>query len=200
LPRLKTVLYHLLESIRICGVALEAFVPETSRKILDLLNTKHRSLDSARVFGSLESSHSLSKENTILFGRLDVKETLAAFEELTQPKKVEVVPGKPEISFDEFGKIELKVGEILSCVKHPEADKLLVSQIDTGDKIRQIVSGISPQVKPEDMVGKKVIVVTNLKPAVIRKVSSEGMILVAEEGTSLEVVSIQHLPKGSIVR
>jgi methionyl-tRNA synthetase len=200
LPRLKTVLYHLLESIRICGVALEAFVPETSRKILDLLNTSQRSLDSARVFGSLESAHPLSKENTILFGRLDVKETLAAFEDLTQPKKVEVVPGKPEISFDEFDKIELKVGEVLSCVKHPEADKLLVSQIDTGDKVRQIVSGISPQVKPEDMVGKKVIVVTNLKPAVIRKVSSEGMILVAEEGTSLEVVSIQHLPKGSIVR
>ena len=85
-------------------------------------------------------------------------------------------------------------------MKHPEADKLLVSQIDTGDKVRQIVSGISPQVKPEEMVGKKVIVVTNLKPAVIRKVTSEGMILVAEEGKSLEVVSIQHLPKGSIVR
>jgi methionyl-tRNA synthetase len=200
LPRLKTVLYNLLESIRICGVALESYIPQTSQNILDLLNTKQRSLDSAKTFGLLESNHSLSKENVILFGRLDVKETLSAFEELTQPKKVEAIPGKPEISFEEFGKVELKVGEVLSCEKHPQADKLLVSQIDTGDKIRQIVSGISPQVKPEDMVGKKVIVVTNLKPAVIRKVSSEGMILVAEEGDSLEVVSIQHLPKGSIVR
>lgn len=200
LPRLKSVLYHLLESIRICGVALGSFIPETSEKILTLLNTSQRSLDSARTFGLLESNHSLSKDNVILFGRLDVKETLTAFEELTQPKKIEVLPGKPEISFDEFGKVELKVGLVLSCEKHPEADKLLVSQIDTGDKVRQIVSGISPQVKPEDMVGKKVIVVTNLKPAVIRKVTSEGMILVAEEGKSLEVVSIQHLPKGSIVR
>ncbi|MDP3305702.1 MAG: methionine--tRNA ligase [Erysipelotrichaceae bacterium] len=200
LPRLKSVLYHLLESIRICGVALGSFIPETSEKILNLLNTSERSLDSARSFGLLESNHSLSKDNVILFGRLDVKETLTAFEELTQPKKIEVTPGKPEISFDEFGKVELKVGVVLSCEKHPEADKLLVSQIDTGDKVRQIVSGISPQVKPEDMVGKKVIVVTNLKPAVIRKVTSEGMILVAEEGKSLEVVSIQHLPKGSIVR
>ncbi|MDP2814372.1 MAG: methionine--tRNA ligase [Erysipelotrichaceae bacterium] len=200
LPRLKSVLYHLLESIRICGVALGSFIPETSEKILTLLNTNQRSLDSARSFGLLESDHLLSKDNVILFGRLDVKETLTAFEELTQPKKIEVTPGKPEISFDEFGKVELKVGVVLSCEKHPEADKLLVSQIDTGDKVRQIVSGISPQVKPEDMVGKKVIVVTNLKPAVIRKVTSEGMILVAEEGKSLEVVSIQHLPKGSIVR
>jgi methionyl-tRNA synthetase len=200
LPRLKTVLYNLLESIRICGVALESFIPQTSKNILDLLNTKQRSLDSAKTFGLLESNHLLSEENVILFGRLDVKETLSAFEELTQPKKVEATPGKPEINFEEFGKVELKVGEVLSCEKHPQADKLLVSQIDTGDKIRQIVSGISPQVKPEDMVGKKVIVVTNLKTAVIRKVSSEGMILVAEEGESLEVVSIQHLPKGSIVR
>lgn len=200
LPRLKSVLYHLLESIRICGVALESFIPETSEKILTLLNTAQRSLDSARTFGLLESNHTLNKDNVILFSRLDVKETLSSFEELTQPKKVEVVQGKPEISFEEFGKVELKVGEVLSCEKHPEADKLLVSQIDTGDKIRQIVSGISPQVKPEDMVGKKVIVVTNLKPAVIRKVISEGMILVAEEGKTLEVVSIQHLPKGSIVR
>ena len=199
-PRLKTVLYHLLESIRICGVALEAFIPQTSKNILDLLNTNQRTLESARNFGLLESGHSLSKENIILFGRLDVKETLAAFEQLTQPKKTETVIGKPEISFDEFGKLELKVGEVLSCEKHPEADKLLVSQIDTGDKIRQIVSGISPAVRPEEMVGKKVVVVTNLKPAVIRKVTSEGMILVAEDGTSIEVVGIQHLPKGSIVR
>lgn len=200
LPRLKSVLYHLLESIRICGIALESFIPETSEKILNLLNTNQRSLESARTFGLLESNHSLSKDNIILFGRLDVKETLTAFEALTQPKKIETLPGKPEISFDDFGKVELKVGEVLSCEKHPEADKLLVSQIDTGDKVRQIVSGISPQVKPEDMIGKKVIVVTNLKPAVIRKVTSEGMILVAEEGKTLEVVSIQHLPKGSIVR
>jgi methionyl-tRNA synthetase len=199
-PRLKSVLYHLLESIRICGIALESYIPETSKKILDLLNTNQRSLDSARTFGLLESNHHLSKENVILFGRLDIKETLAAFETLTQPKKIESVPTKPEISFDEFGKIELKVGVVLSCEKHPEADKLLVSQIDTGDKVRQIVSGISPQVKPEEMVGKKVIVVTNLKPAVIRKITSEGMLLVAEEGKNLEVVSIQHLPKGSIVR
>jgi methionyl-tRNA synthetase len=200
LPRLKTVLYNLLESIRICGVALEAFIPQTSKNILDLLNTKQRTLDSARQFGNLESEHLLSKENVILFGRLDVKETLAAFEELTQPKKTLVIPGKPEITFDDFSKIELKVGEVLSCEKHPEADKLLVSQIDTGDKIRQIVSGISPAVSPNEMVGKKVIVVTNLKPAVIRKVSSEGMILVAEDGKSIEVVGIQQLPKGSIVR
>ena len=200
LPRLKTVLYNLLESIRICGVALEAFIPQTSKNILDLLNTKQRTLDSARQFGNLESEHPLSKENVILFGRLDVKETLAAFEELTQPKKTAVIPGKAEITFDDFSKVELKVGEVLSCEKHPEADKLLVSQIDTGDKVRQIVSGISPAVSPSEMIGKKVIVVTNLKPAVIRKVSSEGMILVAEDGKSIEVVGIQQLPKGSIVR
>ncbi len=200
LPRLKTVLYNLLESIRICGVALEAFIPQTSKNILDLLNTKQRTLDSARDFGNLESEHALSKENVILFGRLDVKETLAAFEELTQPKKEAVILGKPEITFDDFSKVELKVGEVLSCEKHPEADKLLVSQIDTGDKIRQIVSGISPAVTPSEMIGKKVIVVTNLKPAVIRKVSSEGMILVAQDGKNIEVVDIQKLPKGSIVR
>jgi len=197
-PRLKTVLYNLLESIRICGVALEPFIPETSTKILDILNTKQRTLHSARTFGNLESNHPLSSENVILFHRLDIKEVLQKYESIVEPgKKEEAIK---EISYDDFIKTTLRVGKVLSCSKHPNAEKLLVSQIDCGDKVRQIVSGLSPHVSVDELVGKKVVVVTNLKPTQIRKVLSEGMILVGEYEGGLEVLELEHCPVGSIVR
>lgn len=197
LSRLNTVLYNLLETIRICGVALESFIPETSQKILDILNTNQRDYDSAKTFGLLESNHELTKENIILFKRLDVKEIVERYEEIANPRK----KTKEEITFDEFMKSELVVGEVTSCTKHPNAEKLLVSQVDCGDYgTRQIVSGIAHAVTPEEMIGKKVVVVINLKPATIRKVASEGMILVSENQDQLEVIEVHHLPNGSIVR
>lgn len=197
LPRLNTVLYNLLETIRICGVALESFIPETSQKILDILNTGQRDFDSAKTFGRLESNHKLTEENIILFKRLDVKEVVEKYEEIANPLK----KTKEEITYDEFMKSELVVGEVMSCSKHPNAEKLLVSQVDCGEYgSRQIVSGIAHAITPEVMVGKKVVVVINLKPATIRKVASEGMILVSEHEDKLEVIEVHHLPNGSIVR
>ena len=121
-----------------------------------------------------------------------------------QPKKVvakPAEPAKPQITIDDFAKIEMKVGQVLSCEKHPKADKLLVSQIDIGEeKPRQIVSGIAGSYKPEQMIGKKVVVITNLAPAKLRGVESQGMILAGMGEDQIEVLSVEALPVGSIVR
>lgn len=197
--RLATVLYNLLESIRIAAVLLKPYLPETSEKILNQLNTEKRDYDTIQTFGQLECGRNVIAKPEILFARLDEKEVLKAVEE-SQPKKVEKKPSKPEITFDDFMKTELKVGVVEKCEKHPKADKLLVSQINIGDEVRQIVSGIADKVKPEEMVGKKVIVVTNLKSAMLRGVESQGMILAGVDGKTLEVISVDNLPAGTEIR
>lgn len=197
--RLATVLYNLLESIRIAAVLLKPYLPETSEKILNQINTEKRDYDTIQTFGQLECGRNVVAKPEILFARLDEKEVLKAVE-ASQPKKEEKKPSKPEITFDDFMKTEMKVGIVEKCEKHPKADKLLVSQINIGDEVRQIVSGIADKVKPEEMVGKKVIVVTNLKPAMLRGVESQGMILAGVDGKTLEVVSVDHLSAGTEIR
>lgn len=195
LPRLQTVIYNLLEAIRFAAVLLESFIPETSKSILDQLNTAQRDKQSLSSFGNLEENTKVTEQPTILFARLDPKEV---FEKLTPaPKKLET---KPEITIEDFAKIDLRVGKILSCQKHPSAEKLLVSQVQVGPEVRQIVSGIATHFTPESLVGKKVIVVANLKAAKLRGELSQGMLLVGEEGETLEILSVDTLSEGSIVR
>lgn len=195
LPRLQTVIYNLLEAIRFAAVLLESFIPETSKSILDQLNTAQRDKQSLSSFGNLEENTKVTQKPTILFARLDPKEV---FEKLTPaPKKLET---KPEITIEDFAKIDLRVGKILSCQKHPTAEKLLVSQVQVGPEVRQIVSGIATHFTPESLVGKKVIVVANLKAAKLRGELSQGMLLVGEEGETLEILSVDTLSEGSTVR
>lgn len=202
--RLATVLYNLLESIRFAAVLLQSFIPETADKILEQLQTETKSLESLETFGNL-GSQKVVKKPTILFARIDEKEMLEKIHtELNAPKeqpKEEKKEETPQITIDDFAKVEMKIGTIVSCEKHPKADRLLVEQIDLGDEVRQIVSGIAKYYKPEDIVGKKVIVVTNLKPVQLRGVESNGMVLCALGDKDLSLTGIdKDLPNGTIVR
>ncbi len=191
--RLATVLYNLMECIRISAVLLSSFMPQTAEKILDELKTKKRDAESLEAFGALECGHHVEKKPEILFARIDAEEFMKQLNADHEEKEAEkMTKGKEEITFEDFSKLELKVGTIVSCEKHPKADKLLVEQIDLGDETRQIVSGIAQFYKPEELLGKKVIVVTNLKPAVLRGVESQGMILCAasEDKKDLDIVTI----------
>ena len=193
--RLATVLYNLLESIRVAAIILRSYLPETAEKILDQIGTQERSMDSALAFGSLETGINVVAKPEILFARIDEKEMLEKIEADKGPKVVKP-EGKPEITIDDFAKVELRVGTVVKCEKHPKADKLLVSQIDLGYETRQIVSGIASHYKPEEMVGKKVIVVVNLKPAKLRGVESQGMILAGDDGENLGLLTVD-LPDGT---
>ena len=194
--RLQTVLYNLVESIRIAAVLLESFLPETSAKILDQINATQKDYLDLNTFGLYESGTKVTSQPQALFMRLDPKVVLAQIEaeEKTTPKKSLT----PEISIEDFAKIELKVGTVLKCEKHPKADKLLVSQVDLGDETRQIVSGIATAYTPEDMVNRKVIVVTNLKPANLRGVESQGMLLAGQHKKKIALATIiEELPNGT---
>ncbi len=210
--RLATVLYHLLECIRIAAVLLENYMPETSEKILDELSTSERSLESVLTFGNLECGHTVDSKPAILFARIDAKEFMDQFEKdkkaaekaakkkEKEAKKEEVVEVS-EVSIEDFAKLQFKLGTVKSVEKHPKADRLLVSQVDMGDETRQIVSGIASYFKPEEVVGKKVVVVTNLKPVKLRGVESQGMILCAAGENDLDIVTVlKDLPNGTIVR
>ena len=202
--RLATVLYNLLESIRISAVLLKSFLPETADKILDTLHTNQRDFDSIQTFGQLETGIQVEKKPEVLFARIDEKKFM---EELNKeleaqkeekPKKEEI---KEEITIDDFSKVKLKVGTIIECEKHPKADRLLVEKIDMGEEIRQVVSGIADTYKPEELIGKQVIVVTNLKPVKLRGVDSNGMILCASSEKGLSIISpVTEMSNGSVVR
>lgn len=188
--RLQTVLYHLVESICIGASLLKAFMPETSKKILKQLQAEGRSIDSCKEYGLYPSGNKVTEEPEILFARLDVKKVLEKAEELKAEKikavaEEEKEPGidieaKPEISYEDFDKLQFQVGEIISCEAVPKSKKLLCSKVRVGSTIKQIVSGIRAYYTPEEMVGKKVMVLVNLKPATLAGVLSEGMLLCAE--------------------
>lgn len=209
--RLATVLYNLLESIRFAAVLLSSYMPETAEKILDELSTSQRDADSLTEFGMLECGHTVESKPEILFARIDPKEFMETLEadrqkEEKAAKKAEKKAEKKEeapvewIGIEDFTKVELKVGTIVSAEKHPKADRLLVEQIDLGDETRQIVSGIAASYQPADIIGKKVIVVTNLKPVKLRGVESQGMILCASNASDLDIVTIvKDLPNGTKV-
>lgn len=209
--RLATVLYNLLECIRISAVLLSSYMPETAEKILEELSTSERDADSLSEFGMLECGHTVEGKPEILFARIDAKEFMETLEadrkkeEKAAPKAVKKENKKDEagveqIGIEDFTKVELKVGTIISAEKHPKADRLLVEQIDLGEETRQIVSGIAASFSPEDVIGKKVIVVTNLKPVKLRGVESQGMILCASNADDLDIVTIvKDLPNGTKV-
>ena len=197
--RLATVMYNLLESIRFAAVLLQSFLPETAEKILDQLNTPERTLESLHSFGHFNSDKVCEKPE-ILFARIDEKEMLEKIQAKFAPVKEVEEEKVAQITFEDFMKTQLKVGIVKSCEKHPKADKLLVSQIDIGNEVRQIVSGIAQSYTPEQMVGRKVIVVANLKPAKIRGVESQGMLLAGENEEGIELASVAKLNAGDIVR
>ena len=217
--RLSEVLYNLTEAITIGASLLASFMPETSEKILKQLNTEKRSLGEMDVFGKYPSGNKVTEKPEILFARLDVKEIMekveaiqaaqraaaqaAAGEETASEEteeKVVDVEAKPEIAYDDFAKLQFQVGEIISCEAVPKSKKLLCSQVKIGSQVRQILSGIKAWYSPEEMVGKKVMVVTNLKPAKLAGMVSEGMILCAEDADgnlSLMVPEKKEIPAGS---
>ena len=187
--RLATVLYNLVEGISIGASLLEPFMPETSAKILEQLGAKKRSIEVMNMFGLYQSGQKVTKKPEILFARLDVNEVLAKVEEKkaqeAQPEKPEEpvidLEPKEEITFDDFGRLQFQVGEIIACEAVKKSKKLLCSQVRIGSRVKQIVSGIKAHYTPEEMVGKKVMVLVNLKPATLAGVKSEGMLLCAED-------------------
>lgn len=205
--RLQTVLYNLLESIRIAGVLLESFMPETSQKILDALQTNQQSLESVREFGQLETGISCVESIAPLFQRIDMKEFEKPSAPVEKPKKKAKKEKKKKkviepIQADDFGKVSLKAGKILEAKVHPDADKLLIETIDVGEENpRQIVSGIAQNYTPEDLIGRTVIVVANLEPATLRGVESQGMLLcsVGKGGPKVVFLDDSVLP-GSVIR
>jgi len=202
---LDTVLYNLAEAIRIVGVLISPLMHVTSKKIFGQLGISAQqellTWESVQSFGKLTPGTKVSK-GEILFPRLDIESELEALEEIFAPKeeKAEQKPleHKEEITIDDFGKLELRVGEIMDAQKHPKADKLLVLQIKLGSETRQIVSGISNYYKPEELIGKHIVVVCNLKPVKLRGVESQGMILaaVSEDDTKLVLPSVEGIESG----
>ena len=205
--RLETVLYNLIESITIGASLLEPFMPETSKKILEQLNTQARAFDDMTEFGKYPSGNKVTEKPEILFARLDIKDVMPKVEEIQAKQKAETAPEekypevepKEEITIDDFDKVQIRVGEVLKCEPVPKAKKLLVSQIRIGNEVRQIVSGIAKYYKPEEMVGKKVAVITNLKPCKLCGVESQGMILAAaDDDGNLSVMTLdKDMPAGS---
>ena len=213
--RLATVLYNLMEGIRMAAVALAAYLPDTSARILDMLGTQERDYLKLDQFGLLETGGKVVEKPEILFARVDIKELMEKVEadkaanaqaqsaaepaeEAETEEGIDIEP-KAEITFDDFEKLQFQVGEIIACEAVKKSKKLLCSQVKIGNQVRQIVSGIRKHYSPEEMVGKKVMVVTNLKPATLAGVKSEGMILCAEDadGNLSLMVPEKKMPAGA---
>ena len=205
--RLAEVLYNLVESITIGASLLESFMPETTEKILAQLNGEKRSYEELDQFGLYPSGNKVTDKPEILFQRLDLKEILEKVEAMKAAQAKTEVPEEPvididakeEITFDDFGKMQFQVGEIIACEEVKKSRKLLCSQVKIGSQVKQIVSGIKAHYSPEEMVGKKVMVLVNLKPAKLAGVLSEGMILCAEDenGELALMVPEKKMPAGA---
>ncbi|MBQ8519429.1 MAG: methionine--tRNA ligase [Agathobacter sp.] len=219
--RLAEVLYNLTEAITIGASLLHSFLPSTAEKIVAQLNTELRSLDQLDQFGLYESGKKVVEKPEILFARLDAKEVLPKVEAIQAAQKAEYeaemarlnggapveaaeeavidIEAKEEITFDDFMKLQFQVGEIIACEAVPKSKKLLCSQVKIGSQVKQIVSGIRSSYAPEDMVGKKVMVLVNLKPAKLAGVLSEGMLLCAEdaEGNLALLTPEKNMPSGA---
>ena len=209
---LENVLYNLLETIRYAATLLQSFIPTTANEMFNQLNVNLRTYESLSRFAKVERYS--CNEPKILFARIDVEKKIAELMaereeamkneepvvEEVKPAKV-YAPVKETIAYDDFLKLDLVVGKIMECKKHPNADKLLISQVDIGSEVRQVISGIAKYYKPEELVGKKVIVVRNLKEANLRGEKSYGMILCAsdKENDLLEIIEINGLEPGDIV-
>ncbi len=199
--RLNQVLYNLVETVRFIAVMLEPFMPVTAEKIYKLTKVEDTSFDSLDKFGATKSGVVLEKPEH-LFTRIDADKKLQEIEsEKEQPmQKTEEVSEENFITIDDFSKVDLRVGKVLECMQHPDADRLLVSQIDTGDKVRQVVSGIASYYTPEEFVGKSVLVVTNLKPVKLRGILSEGMVLCGSNKNTLIAIPTDGLNPGDSIK
>ena len=205
--RLAEVLYNLVESITIGASLLESFMPETTEKILAQLNGEKRSYEELDQFGLYPSGNKVTDKPEILFQRLDLKEILEKVEAMKAAQAKPEVPEEPvvdidakeEITFDDFGKMQFQVGEIIACEEVKKSRKLLCSQVKIGSQVKQIVSGIKGHYTAEEMVGKKVMVLVNLKPAKLADVLSEGMLLCAEDadGNLSLMVPEKKMPAGA---
>lgn len=213
-PRLECVLYNLVESISIGSSLLEPFMPETSKKILAQLNTMSRSIEEMDSYGKYKSGTKVIEKPKILFARLDMKEVLEkvverkAGEKQTEEvvkeqsgveERVIDIENKEEITYDDFMKMQFQVGEIIACEEVPKSKKLLCSKVKIGSQVKQIVSGIKQHYSAEEMVGKKVMVLVNLKPAKLAGVVSEGMLLCAEDenGELALMIPEKKMPSGA---
>ncbi len=217
--RLATVLYNLVESISIGAALLKPFMPQTSEKILAQLGTAERKLDQMDAYGQVQNGTQVTKTPEILFARLELDKVLAAVEEQQQKavdantkenkenqkdddkqkQSVIEIEAKPEISYEDFAKLQFQIGEIIACEEVKKSKKLLCSQVKIGNQVKQIVSGIKAFYTAEEMVGKKVMVLVNLKPATLAGVLSEGMLLCAEDeqGRLALIVSEKDMPTGA---
>ena len=212
LDRLSTVLYNLVESIAIGASLLEPFMPSTAKKIAQQLNTSVRSFEDCEKFGLYESGNKVTAEPEILFARLKVEEVMEKVNAMYAERKAQAaaengeaaenvidIEPKEEITFDDFAKMQFRVGEIIKCEEVPKSKKLLCSQVRIGSQVKQIVSGIKQHYSAEEMVGKKVMVLVNLKPAKLAGVLSEGMLLCAEdaEGNLALLTPEKDMPAGA---
>jgi methionyl-tRNA synthetase len=213
--RLKTVLYNLTESITIGASLLSSFMPETAAKILSELNTEKRAIWDMDTFGLYPNGNKVSEKPEMLFARLDVNEVMKKVEELmpkaevkeeektSEDEDTKPLEHKPLIEYDDFAKLELRIGEIIACEEVPKSKKLLKETIKIGNETRTVLSGIKKWYKPEDMVGKKVMVVVNLAPRKIAGIESQGMVLAAEDESgellSLMTPDKKEMPSGSEV-
>ena len=214
MDRLSTVLYNLVESIATGASLLEPFMPSTAKKIVQQLNTSIRSFEDCEKFGLYESGNKVTAEPEILFARLKVEEVMEKVNAMYAERKAQAagengeaaeeenvidIEPKEEITFDDFAKMQFQVGEIIKCEEVPKSKKLLCSQVRIGSQIKQIVSGIKQHYSAEEMVGKKVMVLVNLKPAKLAGVLSEGMLLCAEdaEGNLALLTPEKEMPAGA---
>ncbi len=209
--RLGTVLYNLMEAIRFGAVLLTPFIPGSARAILDQLNTEARTYDSLNTFGGMVPG-TVNADSTVLFARVDEAKKMAEFDEIRRKQieeaereaKAAEKPEKPEgcalIGIEDFMNVELRTAQVIACESVPKAKKLLKLQLDLGYETRQVVSGIAKFYKPEDMVGKKVIVVANLKPATLCGIESQGMLLASGEEQVRVVFLDPETPLGERVR
>ena len=199
--RLNTVLYNLLESIRVATVLLTPFMPETSKEVFRQINTEKTDFASIETWGNYEKNNKVVETTNVLFARVDEKKTMDEIMQYMESKAEVKTTFKEEVSIEDFDKLDIRIGTVMDCQRHPKADKLLVFDIKCGSDRRTIVSGIAQYYQPEDLIGKKVAFIANLAPRKLRGIESKGMILSAEDAKgNLEVVTVDKVEDGADIR
>ena len=199
--RLNTVLYNLLESIRVASVLLTPFMPETSKEVFRQINTEKTDFASIETWGNYEKNNKVVENTNVLFARVDEKKTMDEIMQYMESKAEVKTTFKEEVSIEDFDKLDIRIGTVMDCQRHPKADKLLVFDIKCGSDRRTIVSGIAQYYQPEDLIGKKVAFIANLAPRKLRGIESKGMILSAEDAKgNLEVVTVDRVEDGADIR
>ena len=199
--RLNTVLYNLLESIRVASVLLTPFMPETSKEVFRQINTEKTDFASIETWGNYENNNKVVETTNVLFARVDEKKTMDEIMQYMESKAEVKTTFKEEVSIEDFDKLDIRIGTVMDCQRHPKADKLLVFDIKCGSDRRTIVSGIAQYYQPEDLIGKKVAFIANLAPRKLRGIESKGMILSAEDAKgNLEVVTVDKVEDGADIR